>query len=62
MRASLKGIGSHELLAVAVIGGEAAHRQVEHELDLRAAGALVSRIVGGAEKADRPASRRTAAR
>lgn len=60
MRAILRDIPAHDLLAVAALGGDAVRRQVQHELDLRAAGALVSRILSGTRNGDRPAARRSA--
>ena len=60
MQAILRDISSRDLFAVAVLGGEAVRSRVEHELDLRAAGTLVSRILKDAVKADRQAARRAA--
>jgi hypothetical protein len=60
MQAILRAISSHDLLAVAVLGGEAVSSRVEHELDLRAAGMLVSRILKDAGKADGQAARQFA--
>jgi len=52
MQAVLRSISSHDLLALAALGGEAGRDRVEHELDRRAAGALISRILRGAKKVD----------
>ena len=60
MQAILRDISSHDLLAVAVLGGEAGRSRVEHELDLRAAGTFVGRILKDAVKTDRQVARRSA--
>ncbi len=60
MRAILRDIPAHDLLAVAALGGDAVRRQVQHELDLWAVGTLVSRILNDAGKADGQAARRSA--
>ena len=60
MQAILRDISSHDLLAVAVLGGEAVRSRVEHELDLRAADTFVGRILEDAVKADGQAARRAA--
>jgi len=60
MQAILRAISSHDLPAVAVLGGKVVRSRVEHELDLRAAGTLVSRILRDAGKTDWQAARRAA--
>ncbi|KPJ74807.1 MAG: hypothetical protein AMK72_03685 [Planctomycetes bacterium SM23_25] len=60
MRVMFRSISSHDMLAVAALGGGVVCRQVEHELDLRATNALVSRILKEAKRADGPAGRRSA--
>ena len=60
MRAILRDIPAHDLLAVAALGGGAVRSQVQHELGLRAVGTLVSRILKDAGKTDGQAARRSA--
>jgi len=52
MQAVLRSISSHDLLAVAALGDDRVRRQIEHGLDLRAANALVSRILTDGRKGD----------
>lgn len=60
MQTVLRGISAHDLLAVAALGGDGIRRQIEHELDLRVANALVGRVLTDAKKADASAVRRPA--
>ncbi|HUU91031.1 MAG TPA: hypothetical protein VM238_07460 [Phycisphaerae bacterium] len=60
MQAVLRSISAQGLLAVAALGGDGSRRQIEHELDLRATNALVSRILTGVRKGDGSAACRSA--
>jgi len=60
MRAVLRTMASQDLLAVAALGDAGVRQEVEHELDVRAANALVRRLLTDAATADRSAVRQSA--
>jgi len=50
MGAHFRDLGSRELVACAALGGEDIRRRVAHELDRRAAAALVQRILAAGRR------------